>query len=93
MHPYTYKIRFLFVHPTLEFTPVKGELSKIPGIKTSHLSTRGQARYTHTGQRLGGTYRDSRWGFNFENKRSMVQERRRTTSGCNIRHNIEAITA
>jgi hypothetical protein len=66
MHPYTYTIRFLFVHPTLDFTSAKGELSKIPGIKTSHLSIRGQERYTHTGQRLSGTYRDSRWGFDFE---------------------------
>jgi hypothetical protein len=66
MYPYTYRIRFLFVHPTLDFTPVKGELSKIPGINSSQVRTYVQERYTHTGQRLSGTYRDSRWGFDFE---------------------------
>jgi hypothetical protein len=66
MYPYTYRIRFLFVHPTLDFTPIRNELSKIPGLNSSRVTTSGQERYTHTGKKLSGTYRDSRWGFNFE---------------------------
>jgi hypothetical protein len=66
MHPYTYRIRFLFVHPTMDFTPVRDELSKIPGLNSSTVATYGQERYSHTGQKLSGTYRDSRWGFDFE---------------------------
>ena len=46
MYPYTYRIRFLFVHPTLDFTPVKGELSKIPGINSSQVRTYGQESRT-----------------------------------------------
>jgi hypothetical protein len=50
----------------MDFTPVRDELSKIPGLNSSNVATYGQERHMHTGQRLSGTYRDSRWGFDFE---------------------------
>jgi hypothetical protein len=65
MHPNTYKIRLLFRHDTLDFTEVRDALSAIPGIHIGRLMNFGQDRYTPTGRRLPGQYRDSRFGFDF----------------------------
>jgi hypothetical protein len=66
MHPYTYKTRFLFTHPSMDFTATRDMLTGIEGIHTARISTAGQERYMHTGQKLEGKYHDCRWGFDFE---------------------------
>ena len=69
MNPYTYKIRFLFIHPDMDFSAIRDLFSSIAGINTAHVSTAGQERHSHKGERLEGKYFDSRWGFDFETKK------------------------
>ena len=66
MSPCKYRFRFLFIHPDIDFTEARRTLSAIPRIQTSYVSTAGQGRISHRGEKLEGKYFDSRWGFDFE---------------------------
>src|SRR5262245_8458804 len=66
MHPYTYRIRFLVIHPTMNLLSVKDELSNVPGLNPGRLMNFGYERVSHKGEQIEGTYFDSRWGFDFE---------------------------
>ena len=65
MHPYTYRIRFLFWHPTLDLSEVCNKLGEIPGLNTNRPANFGADRFDLKGNRLEGKYFDSRWGFDF----------------------------
>jgi hypothetical protein len=59
-----YIIRFLITHPSLNLNEVKEALSKIPGAIPGKVSNAGEERIqARTGEKLGGIYFDSRWGF------------------------------
>jgi hypothetical protein len=66
MHPYTYKIRFLLIHPNLDFTEVRARLSTVTGLNASRLMNVGDHRTTPNGTKLEAKHHDSRWGFDFE---------------------------
>ncbi len=66
MHPYTYRIRFLLIHPTMNFSKIRDELTSVPGLNSGRPMNFGEERFSHKGEKLEGTYFDSRWGFDFE---------------------------
>ena len=66
MHPYIYRIRFLLIHPTLNFSKTKDELMNVPGLNPGRPLNYGEERISHKGEKLEGTYFDSRLGFDFE---------------------------
>ncbi len=69
MHPHTYKIRFLLVHPNLDFAEAQKALSEIQGLNSSAFWKAGDDRISPFGEKLEGKRFDSRWGFSFENNK------------------------